>query len=83
MFDVLTYAIAKSKSAAQLAGQIAEIEGLVDSAAQSAALSQDLLTRTEAAAQQAAASASAVSYALGPDIDGRLAFFEKDVETEN
>lgn len=83
MFDVLTYAIAKSKSAAQLAGQIAEIEGLVDSAAQSAALSQDLLTRTEAAAQQAAASASAVSCALGPDIDGRLAFFEKDVETEN
>lgn len=39
--------------------------------------SKDLLNKTTAAAQQAAASAASASYALGPDESGRLSFFIK------
>lgn len=38
---------------------------------------KDLLNKTTAAAQQAAASAASASYALGPDESGRLSFFIK------
>ena len=39
--------------------------------------SKDLLNKTTAAAQQAAASVASASYALGPDESGRLSFFIK------
>ena len=81
MFDVLTYVLAKKKAAAQLESQIAEISDAVDSATEKANLTQQLYQKTLEASQQAVASASAVSYAFGPDVDGNFSFFEK-VETE-
>lgn len=81
MFDILTYVLARKKASSQLETQIEKITKLTEEAEANAQLSEELYSKTQAAAQQAAASASATSYALGADIDGRLSFFEK-VETE-
>lgn len=83
MLDILTYALARKKAAAELADQIKEIETVAADAEKNAALSQELYEKTQDAAQQAAASASAVSYALGADIDGKLSFYEKVEEEES
>ena len=64
MIDILTYAIARRKSAAKLDELYSQT-------------SKDLLNKTTAAAQQAAVSAASASYALGPDESGRLSFFIK------
>lgn len=84
MLDVLTYVLAKKKAASQLETQLDKITKLTEEVEANAKLSEELYSKTQAAAQQAAASASATSYALGADIDGRLSFFEKVTEnTEN
>ena len=84
MIDILTYAIARRKSAAKLDELYSQTKAVADAAKGSAEASKaaaetskDLLDKTTAAAQQAAASAAATNYALGPDESGRLAFFIK------
>lgn len=79
MIDILTYAIARRKSAAKLDELYSQTKAVADAAKDSAETSKaaaetskDLLNKTTAAAQQAAA-----SYALGPDESGRLSFFIK------
>lgn len=83
MIDILTYAIARRKSAAKLDELYSQTKAVADAAKDSAETSKaaaetskDLLNKTTAAAQQAAASA-ATNYALGPDESGRLSFFIK------
>ena len=78
--------------ALRLLGALGNIGGLKDSQTKAVAdaakdsaetskaaaeTSKDLLNKTTAAAQQAAASAASASYALGPDESGRLSFFIK------
>ena len=82
MIDILTYAIARRKSAAKLDELYSQTKAVADAAKDSAEASKaaaetskDLLDKTTAAAQQAAASAAATNYALGPDESGRLSFF--------
>lgn len=89
MIDILTYAIARRKSAAKLDELYSQTKAVADAAKDSAETSKaaaetskDLLNKTtaaaqQAAAQQAAASAASASYALGPDESGRLSFFIK------
>lgn len=84
MIDILTYAIARRKSAAKLDELHSQTKAVADAAKDSAETSKaaaetskDLLNKTTAAAQQAAASAAATNYALGPDESGRLSFFIK------
>lgn len=84
MIDILTYAIARRKSAAKLDELYSQTKAVADAAKDSAETSKaaaetskDLLNKTTAAAQQAAASAAATNYALGPDENGRLSFFIK------
>ena len=84
MIDILTYAIARRKSAAKLDQLYSQTKAVADAAKDSAEASKaaaetskNLLDKTTAAAQQAAASAAATNYALGPDESGRLAFFIK------
>ena len=74
---------ARKAEASEPASAAQRAEAAAQRAEAAAQRAEAAAQRAEAAAQQAAASASAVSYALGPDIDGRLAFFEKDVEPEN
>lgn len=83
MFDILTYVLARKKASSQLETQIEKITKLTEEAEANAQLSEELYSKTQAAAQQAATSASATSYALGADIEGRLSFFEKVENTEN
>ena len=82
MIDILTYAIARRKSAAKLDELYSQTKAVADAAKDSAETSKaaaetskDLLNKT--AAQQAAASVASASYALGPDESGRLSFFIK------
>lgn len=85
MIDILTYAIARRKSAAKLDELYnSQTKAVADAAKDSAETSKaaaetskDLLNKTTAAAQQAAASVASASYALGPDESGRLSFFIK------
>lgn len=85
MIDILTYAIARKKSAAKLDELYnSQTKAVADAAKDSAETSKaaaetskDLLNKTTAAAQQAAASVASASYALGPDESGRLSFFIK------
>ncbi len=84
MIDILTYAIARKKSAAKLDEPYSQTKAVADAAKDSAETSKaaaetskDLLNKTTAAAQQAAASVASASYALGPDESGRLSFFIK------
>ena len=80
MIDILTYAIARRKSAAKLDELYSQTKAVADAAkdsAETSKASKDLLNKTTAAAQQAAASAASASYALGPDESGRLSFFIK------
>lgn len=74
MIDILTYAIARRKSAAKLDELYSQTKAVADAAKDSAETSKaaaetskDLLNKTTAAAQQAAASAASASYALGPE----------------
>lgn len=74
MIDILTYAIARKKSAAKLDELYSQTKAVADAAKDSAETSKaaaetskDLLNKTTAAAQQAAASVASASYALGPD----------------
>ena len=82
MIDILTYAIARRKSAAKLDELYSQTKAVADAAKDSAETSKaaaetskDLLNKTTA--QQAAAIAASASYALGPDESGRLSFFIK------
>lgn len=79
MIDILTYAIARRKSAAKLDELYSQTKAVADAAKDSAETSKaaaetskDLLNKTTAAA-----SAASASYALGPDESGRLSFFIK------
>lgn len=51
--------------------------GRINGKALSKLVSELMLNKTTAAAQQAAASVASASYALGPDESGRLSFFIK------
>ena len=91
MIDILTYAIARRKSAAKLDELYSQTKAVADAAKDSAETSKaaaetskDLLNkmnkyakREKAGLRQAAASAASASYALGPDESGRLSFFIK------
>ena len=69
--DKLDELYSQTKAVADAAKDSAEISKAA------AETSKDLLNKTTAAAQQAAASAASASYALGPDESGRLSFFIK------
>ena len=77
MIDILTYAIARRKSAAKLDELYSQTKAGAETSKAAAETSKDLLNKTTAAAQQAAASVASASYALGPDESGRLSFFIK------
>ena len=68
---LLTHIHSQTKAVADAAKDSAETSKAA------AETSKDLLNKTTAAAQQAAASAASASYALGPDESGRLSFFIK------
>lgn len=69
--DCVNAAYSQTKAVADAAKDSAETSKAA------AETSKDLLNKTTAAAQQAAASVASASYALGPDESGRLSFFIK------
>lgn len=71
LFPVISFIDSQTKAVADAAKDSAETSKAA------AETSKDLLNKTTAAAQQAAASAASASYALGPDESGRLSFFIK------
>lgn len=85
MIDILTYAIARRKSAAKLDELYSQTKAVADAAKDSAETSKaaaetskDLLNKTTAAAQQAAASVASASYALGPDGEWPTVVFHQE-----
>lgn len=70
-FSVVSLVDSQTKAVADAAKDSAETSKAA------AETSKDLLNKTTAAAQQAAASVASASYALGPDESGRLSFFIK------
>ena len=78
------YGLMSGCNADMLDGKHSQTKAVADAAKDSAETSKaaaetskDLLNKTTAAAQQAAASVASASYALGPDESGRLSFFIK------